>query len=84
MDSLPAEPQEKPNGKIGQAFKKQQLSRKQQTIKVVKKKKAMQWDIKGRKSHEGRAAWDDSHAVKYKGWIEKYRSKDFNRMEQYQ
>ena len=83
MDSLPAEPQEKPNGKIGHALKKQ-LSRKQQTVKVVKKKKAMHWDIKGRKSHEGRAAWDDSHAVKYKGWIEKYRSKDSNGMEQHQ
>ena len=83
MDSLPAESQEKPNGKIGQALKKQQLSRKKQTVKVVKKK-AMHWDIKGRKSHEGRAAWDGWHAVKYKGWIEKYRSKHSNEMEQYQ
>ena len=38
VDSLPAESQEKPNGKIGQALKKQQLSRKKQTVKVVKKK----------------------------------------------
>ena len=52
MDSLPAEPQEKPNGKIGLALKKQ-LSRKQQTVKVVKKKQCIEISKEGNHMKEG-------------------------------